>query len=264
MVFGWYGWQLEHPEDWAPVMLTGGRKEGYARIASPEGKSIQVRWRAEKQPPALKPRLDSYLQRLAHDSRRAKAEFWSDLAEHDDYLEYRYRGPGQGRGRLFHCPRSRRVYFVEVAGRRGDGLKPLFLKTVESFDYVADNAELWALLGMAVRLPRGLDVGKRLLMAGRTTLYLERRGVKIEASRWAFGAQLIERHGMEAWARAALGLPRIPAKAEPEGLRFATTRRWPMPHLWGLVRHHPERNQLETLVVRARAEEWRPRWDWLA
>jgi hypothetical protein len=264
VLFAWQGFSLEHPDDWAPALLNGERRRGYARLSSPGKVSLQVRWQHVARRGDLHPSLQAYFKRLERDARRAKLPFKSDVEEDPDGLRYRWVGRGQARGVLFFSERCRRIFWVEAVGERDDSLLPLFRTLSSGFrSQGADGLEQWSLLGLSFRAPAGLSVEEKLFQAGRTRLRLGGKGCRIEAERWGFGTQLAERHGLEGWARDALKLRKAVARAEGGGLRFVHHRRPWMPRREALLALDSDRNQITFLACTFRAEARRPSWDWL-
>lgn len=263
MRFAWQGFRLEHPDDWSPVALSGTRREGYVRLASPTRVAAQIRWKRSPQPGDLSTRLRTYFARLEKDAKRAKQPFKSTSDWDGERLEYRWVGNGQGRGALFASAECGRVFFVEVNGGRKDSLKPPARCLVDGFaSGPVDGREPWALLGLDVSLPEGLVVEKKLLVSGRTGLTFKGRGYRIQADRWGFGAQLLAKHGLEPWARAALHLKRGEALHEHWGIRFAPHGRLGRT-TEALVRFDEFENQMVAVVVRGGRRRRRPEWDWL-
>jgi hypothetical protein len=264
LVFGWQGFSLEHPDDWGPVTLTGTRKEGYVRITSPGRLGLQIRWKEAAGPGELKPRLFSYFDRLARDAKRAKVEFRREHEEDGERLTYRYNGTVHARGALFFSPPCGRVFFLEVVSSRNESFLVPFRQMLGSFQSFGQQPlETWSVLGLQVHLPPGLLVEKRQFLAGRTQLMLSKRGVQVLADRWGFGEQLIQKHGLEAWAAAALAMPRPEIKEEGCGLRLVQKGSLLKPRREALVMLDIDQNQITTLTVASRQSQWRPQWDWL-
>ena len=101
MTFGWQGFQFDHPDDWAPALISGNRHEGYARIASPETLSAQIRWQAQKAGANLEAILTAYLDRLAKDAKKLKTAFKSSFEKVENGFEYKWSGQGNGKGSMF-------------------------------------------------------------------------------------------------------------------------------------------------------------------
>ncbi len=157
------------------------------------------------------------------------------------------------------------MFFLEAVSTKADSLLSPFRAIANSFrsgNGVADR-EPWAIFGLETSLPRGLRVERKEFRAGRTSLVLKGRRVVLRAERWGFGSQLVERHGLEPWARAALVMPRAEVHEEPMGLRLRQARLFPAP-AEALVALQAERNQIVAIVATARDPKWRPEWDWLS
>lgn len=261
MTFAWYGFAIEHPEDWAPVTLTGARQEGYVRIASPGRHSLQVRWKAPNTDVDLSGVLASYLDRLASDAKRAKAEFRSHVDQEESKLTYRYSSSTFGRGAILKSESCGRVFFLESISSKNDSLLPTFRKLLDSFS-TGTERELWALYGLNLRLPKGLTVERKTLQAGRTLLVLNSKKTTIEAQRWGFAEQLVAKHGLEPWARSMLELPKAEGFETDDGIQFSQPGTMLRPPVLAMAKVQPDRNQIATVKVATRDEEWRPQWDW--
>lgn len=261
MTFGWHGFSLEHPEDWAPVAISGHRKEGYVRIGSSGRLSAQVRWKSLGPKPDLSLFLNDYFRRLEKDAKKAGVVFKGERDVTPEEVSYGYRGATFGRG-MIRQGSCGRVFVVEIASTQNDSLKsPLRLAT--SSLRSGNESDLWSVLGLRLTLPRGLEVERREFLSGRTRLWLRNRVVGIAAERWAFADELLKAHPIEDWSRAVLDAERADLTAEAEGLRL----RWrPSPFRpWAeaLVQHQPSLNQLIVVTARTNRKEWRPEWDWL-
>jgi hypothetical protein len=260
LTFGWQGFSIEHPEDWAPVSLTGNRAEGYARIASPGRTCCQVRWKKIRQSGDLSAKIKPYFAKLQRDAKRAKQSFRSETEANDSGIVYRWVGAGQGRGALFFSESCSRVFFLEVVGGRKDSLLPVFGSVQDSFHSADGERELWSLYGLRLSLPKGLRVEMQRFHAGRTTLVFKARGARITAERWAFAEQLVQKHGLEPWARASLNLPKAKLHEAEQGLELSRGGVLPV---HALVAQQEESNQLVTVRVTGISKKWRPSWDWL-
>jgi hypothetical protein len=263
--FGWQGFGLEHPDEWAPVALAGARSEGYVRISGPGPRGLQVRWKSARDPGDLAPRLERYFSRLRRDAARANHAFSHQIDPGREGLDYSYSGVGSGRGRMFYSPSCSRVFVLEAMSSKKDSLLPLVRGATSTFrSYGEAERELWALLGIEASLPSGLIVERKAFLAGRTELALRGRGVRVRVDRWGFAEQLLSRHGFEPWVRATLGASVAgDVREEESGLR-ALGRRGPLRRkVETLARHLPESNQILLLSVEGGGERWRPLWDWL-
>ena len=261
-VFAWQGFSIEHPADFAPATITGARAEGYVRLASAGKLSIQIRWKRSKKPNDLLPSLKEYLAKLERDAKRAKVPFRSEFDREDGRIVYRYTGVGQGRGNLFFSEDCSRVFFLEVIGGRKDALLPAYRHATAGFQSNGSRtSERWSVLGLSFRVPGCMTVDKKLFLAGRTELTLRGRHARVLGSRWAFGNLLIEKHGFEDWARAALNLHGARVEKHERGLSFCTPGI--LRGTYTLVAEPDSNHQIVALQASCRRPEWRPTWDWL-
>jgi hypothetical protein len=263
VTFAWYGFSVEHPEEWAPVTLSGARQEGYVRIASPGRQSLQVRWKASKNDVDLEAVLGVYLDRLSRDAKNAKSEFRSQIDREDSRLTYRYSSVTHGRGAILQSKPCGRVFFIEAISTKNDSLLPAFRKFLDSFEVVCGK-EQWALYGLNLKLPSGLEVDKKVFQAGRTELILSCKAARIEAQRWGFAEQLVAKHGLEPWARSVLELPKSASKTTEAGVEFHRNGSLLKPPVYAIAQIQPDRNQIATVKVTTRDKTWRPAWDWFA
>ena len=262
-VFAWQGFSFEHPVDFAPLAITGTRREGYARLASAGKLNFQIRWKQTKKAGDLMPPLKEYLAKLERDAKKAKIQFRSEFDKTDGAITYRYTGVGQGRGKIFHNEACSRVFFLEVVGARKDALLPAFRELSATFSSEGDlKNERWSIFGLSFCVPGQMSIEKKTFQAGRTELILRGRHARIVATRWGFGNQLIQRHGFEPWARAALSLHDAPVEVQERGLAF--TARGILRATYTLVKLDEAENQIVALQVSCRRPDWRPTWDWLA
>jgi hypothetical protein len=258
LIFAWEGFSLRHPDDWAPVTITGGRSEGYVRIASTGKLACQVRWKHASSAPDLSRRLETYLDRLRADARKAKGKLETHTETEPDALSYQYGGFANGRGRIFYDAATQRVFFVELTSTKADRLGTPFRDIESSFE---TGPERWAVLGLDFTLPGELKVERKNFLSGRTTLVLGNRGVTVEAQRWGFGEQLAAKHGLTPWSMAALEMKGAAVFEQEDRVALERTGIFPT---YGLVKLQKEQNQIVTLKVKTRSPEWRPTWDWLA
>lgn len=259
--FGWQGFGLPLPPDYAPLTLTGNRREGYVRLGSAGRLNLQLRWRAVKGKVNLQSALDAYLDKLKRDAKKAKESFSAEIDDKDGALAYRYTAKGQGRGKIFVSEASGRLVFLEVVGARKDQLLPTFRLVESGFVDYGNEWEVWSILGLRFRAPFHLNLERKLLQAGRTQLQFRSRSLRLEAERWGFGEQLIKKHGLMAWAQAALRIESEPVgiddcriEFEPSGLLKPTS---------AIVSYDEARNQIVALKAVTRNTKRRPTWDWL-
>jgi hypothetical protein len=262
VTFGWEGFSFDHPEDWAPVALSGNRDQGYARVASPGRVILQIRWRRMRRPADATAFLDAYLGRLSRDAKKAKVAFHADRETEDGRTSYRYSGLAYGRGVLFQPPVDGRAFVLEAASTKNDSLQSLLREALGSFRVESSN-DRWSAFGLDLVLPKGLAIERKEFLAGKTRLFMKAKGVKLSAERWGFADQLLARHGLEPWARAILDAERATVSEEDEGLRIDVRGGIGRPGSQSIVRPQLERNQIVVVRSTARDPRWRPQWDWV-
>jgi len=260
-LFAWEGFSFTHPEDWSPVSLTGARAQGYARLQGPGRIGCQVRWQKAPKKLDLDLALDNYFKLLEKDASRAKFKLRTERKLENGQLIYRWVGTTQGRGAILSS--DGRLFILEVVGGRSDSLLPISNSIVESFRSLPAEMECWSLFGMHVRLPRGISPISKSLQSGRTWLTFRPKGVTIEAGRYAFGNELVAKHGLEPWARAALNMPHANAETEGHCLVLTAPPKALRPPSKALVRLDVENNQLLIVRSSSKSPKWNPQWEWL-
>lgn len=260
--FRWQGFEVLLPPEWAPVALIGDRKEGYCRFGSPGSLNCQIRWKSAKPGAKLKDSLFSYFRLLQKESKKAKTTLSSEFEELDGRIHYKWRGHARGRGELFFSETCSRVFFIEVVGTKKDSLAGA-KDIVASFRSEGKGGkDRWSVLGLKVCFPSAVSLDKRQFQAGRTILTVSAPGFRAEASRWGFGEQLVKKHGLEPWARAAFGLGTQPCQESENGLVFDRSS-FLGPRQRTLVRLEKDLNQITAVKATFRKPKWRPEWDWL-
>lgn len=259
MIFAWQGFRIEHPDDWAPALISGSRQEGYARIASPEAASYQIRWREAKKGANLRRNLDEYLSKLGKDAKKLKTKFTSQVDEVDGKLHYRWTGAGNGKGALLEA--GGRTFFLEASSTSNKSVQGAFRDLLDSFQLAEGDCELWSVFSLAVNLRAGLLVDKQLFHSGRTRVEWQDRKGRIIAERWGFGEQILAKHTFEEWAKNSMAMPKAKVKVVESGLELAQSK--PLLKMYGLAKFDVEQNQLTTLKVISRSSKERPAWDWL-
>lgn len=222
---------------------------------------MQIRWKASKPSVDLSSVLAAYLDRLDHDAKAAKKPFRSDFDDSAARITYRYSSTMHGRGAIFQSEVSGRVFFLEAVSSKTDSLLPSFRKLLDEFS-VDTAEERWALYGLKLKLPKGLDIERKVLESGRTLLGLAHKKAHVEAQRWGFAEQLVAKHGLEPWARSMLQMPKADVTASGCGIQLSQAGSLLKPPVTAMVTVQPDRNQIATIKVTTRDAEWRPSWDW--
>ncbi|AIE87835.1 hypothetical protein [Fimbriimonas ginsengisoli] len=262
MTFGWEGFSFDHPDDWAPVVLTGNREQGYARLSSSGRIIIQIRWKRMKRPADAAGFLDTYLAKMERDARKGKGGFRSERSEDNGRLTYRYSGDNFGKGALFQPPDDGRAFVLEVASTKDDSLGPLLRQALGSFR-TDPQVDRWSAFGLDVVLPKGLEVERKDFRAGKTLVSFKAKRVRLSAERWGFADQLLAKHGLEPWARAIFDAKGAAVTAEGDGIRLTIPTTPIRPGTEAIVRPQLERNQIVVIRSTTRDAKWRPQWDWL-
>lgn len=263
MRFGGFGISIEHDDEWGPTSLSGDRLAGYVRIAGDED-ALQLRWqRFSGSQSDLSQPLKSYFERLKRDAERSHVKFVSRSTVVHDRIEFSYRAVSHGLGFVVFDEPSARLVIAEVTSTRGKAsLTSLFKSLVRTFKLEHDP-ETWALLGLEIQTPYGLELSRRTLLAGKVSLELKSKVAEIEATRWSFAEQLVAKHGIENWARSTLGLDKAKLVQSDDGLELKESGGFMKAPQIALVKINSARNEICTLRVRSGEAKWYPQWTWL-
>ncbi len=196
--------------------------------------------------------LDRYLDRLARDARRKRCPFSRSV----DGQQYQYRGELDGEGAIF-ATRDRRIAFLEAVGDSSTARRRVLARAQNSFE--VGERDRWSVLGLDLTLPRPLRVERKEFLAGRTSLVLSRRGVRVVAERWGLAESLLAQTDLQMWARNRLGNG---WRVEADGPGLRGGRSTPFGNEEAIVVHQPKANQITLIRTRSRSVEWRPQWDW--
>ncbi len=250
MIFGWQGFQLDLPEGFAPVALTGNASEGYARLVGERDRVFQVRWLRLRPGATLEATVEAYLARLQKDAKRAKRNFSFTI----DDGRYRLSGDAPGWGGWVQG--AERGYILEVSGK--SAALPLLRRGLDTF---CEGTELWtwSVNDLVLRLPVQFKLEKSKFFAGKTELEFKRpRSLgHLIGQRWGFASRLLKDRSASDWAKSLLGWPGATVSEEPQGIRLSVRGRD------ALVLHDFQEDRLTVLSGPSRRIEWRPRWEWI-
>jgi hypothetical protein len=258
LTFAWQGFQSEIPEDWAPAVLSGSRREGYVRLAAPDVLSLQIRWKQSNRTAPRESDLVSYLARLERDSKRFKKPFRSSFQALDDEYRYSWTGSGNGAGAYFHL--GDRAFFLEASATNNRSTHGSLQRFRSSFNQREGETERWQLLGLAIQIPTGAELSRDVLQSGRTRLEFVAPRTSIFAERWGFGAQIVARHSLADWSKETAEMKSATVTEVERGLHLQQSGLKPTE---ALVEFDPTTNQIRLLKVSSRQDRWKPQWDWL-
>ncbi len=256
---------MRHPEDWAPVALTGNRDAGYVRLQGSGRLGGQVRWQRSQKSADLERLADDYFRLLKRDAKRARVVPRLDRkTDTMGGVGYWFSGAFQHRGSIVASPDGR-IFLIEAFGGTSDSLMPPLGAMLREFGWTLSKPfEAWALFGLHLVLPTGLSPSAKVLQSGRTWLTFKPKRATIEAGRYAFGEELVQRHGLEGWARAALALGDAEAAQEEGGVRLHRAGSKLKPTVEALIRLESAQNQIVAVRSAYHNAKWKPEWRWLA
>lgn len=208
--------------------------------------------------------LDRYLGALDMDARKRKVDFNSSAEEDDGQLHYRWTAHLQARGTVVQADDGR-VFFVELTGSRKQQLLPLVRPLRASFAVADPDAmQLWAMMGLHVRLPSEFRLEKADLKTGQSVLRLRAKRCSIMMSRQALvgedmaGKSFAEtlRDRFESMGSVEeVSATRVAVEVHPKRSLF-------LYRAGSLHQHEPETNQIVTLGWVTMRRRWRPDWAW--
>lgn len=260
MVFGRYRFSFQHPEDFAPATLSGARAKGFVRLQADADRQIYVRWfpTPKGDVSGLSGVLRSELDRLGKQAKRRNERFTTNLEDAGGILRFGFSGSQFFAG--FGLTTARQTYVIAATGKTTTAARRLADSLIESFDADAER-DRWAMLGLDVSTPGQLRVMDQTLLSGRTTLTLGGRGVKVKLERWALAKQILDRHELDEWGRATLGLSHATVEEVERGVSLSQST-WFGATTTALLDVDAERNQIQLIQSTSRHAQWKPTWDW--
>jgi hypothetical protein len=263
LAFAWYGIELDLDDEWAPVSIEGDQKQGYARLGSTRAHQVQLRWDTVAKAPSISDSLERYLARIGKDSRKAAFTKEINVASESE-ASYRYSGRASARGSIRYIPDRNLVVLVECVTPGKDSLSAAHQKISSSLKVDCGDLYHWQVLGLNVYLPKDLEVGKRQLFAGRTTIqFTAGKHTLVTAERWGLASELLAKHDFLEWARAALELPRANITDEDVGIRLVQKGHLLTRTQTALVGLYPKENRIQSVKVQSNRSEWNPEWRWI-
>lgn len=198
------------------------------------------------------------------DARKRKVEFNSSEEEDEGQLHYRWTAHLQARGTVVQADDGR-VFFVELTGSRKQQLLPMIRPIRTTFQVADPDAlQLWAMMGLRVRVPSEFRLEKADLKTGQTVLRLRAKRCTLLVSRQALvaeggaGNSFVEnlRTRFEPMATVeAVSDTRVAVDVHPRRSLF-------LYRAGSLHQHEPETNQIVTLGWVTMRRKWRPEWAW--
>jgi len=245
------------------VSITGDARAGYCRLASHKTYQIQLRWEPVASLEALQQGVRKYLSKLSKDQRGAQAKF--EIEQHGaTSLTYRFQGRSTSRGiALLHGERKLGV-MAEVVSAKGENLASAHQRIASGVSIQSKELLVWEVLGLRAKVPKDLTLSKRNFLAGRTDLEFSRgRLPGLVASRWGLAFDLLAKHELPDWAKAALDLPRATVEEVEEGVLLRQQNRLSGERT-AIVRVVPEDNKILAIRSKTGHATCQPRWEWLA
>lgn len=240
MTFGWYGWTFEHPDDWAPTLLSGDRREGFVRLNGPGGEVCGLRWSTGK---GRGDTLEKYRAQLAKEARKAK----KPLRFEGDEEGFKYDAGVRGRGRILRA--GDRAAIVEVRAETTRKLDDRPLTTLA-------DGETWAVLGLISRFADPQRLVRRQFYSGRTVLELRGKGTETTIERWGLADTLLRGRTLLDWSVARVNDGRLTARETEDGVVFDGASLLRKRRV--LVRHDAAENRILLADVLARRPDRLP------
>jgi hypothetical protein len=257
-MFAWQGFAFPLGDRWRPSVLSGAYQQGYVCLESDDELIWQIRWKQGRPPASLGARANEYLSKIERVAKRRKQPFSSIVHESDNRADYEWHADHKGYGTVRYEPQTRRVFMIELSGRKQESLKREMRSSISDFEDIAGATLPWSVLGLNVALPRNFKLHSWKMVSGRITLSFRSRGWSLQAERWAFANQLVQKHGLQNWSMEAAGIRSC--VEHPLGIELK--QQTVFGQRSALVRHFPDSNKI--ILIKARhPKRSRLEWDWI-
>lgn len=230
------------------------------RLESGADLIFQARWKMGKRPESLNRRALDYLGGLEKGARRRRLPFTCEVNPTNAATDFHWHSEHKGYGRALFDSLSSRTFLIELSGPKQKSFKREARDMISGFQVPDRDTLRWELLDLRVELPKLFVLGGVGLLSGKVTLNFRRRGWQLVVERWGFAEQLIQKHGLAAWAKSATGLP--PVEESENRVTLAKAARLHRKPQTAYVDFQREANKL--IILRAthpRADT--PKWDWI-
>src|SRR5437762_990052 len=229
ITIGWQGVSLRVPEDWSPVSVSAEGETGYLRIASPDTRSVEIKWEEARGTVSVPEALERYLKKLRRAARKSRQELTVKLRPRS---LSNLRPPGQapsayrwvaegpnarhGCGVVWHCGECRRMVIAELLGGLEDDLSlaaPV-LKSVE--EHGRDGWNTWGMYGLVMQVPDDYKIEGYQLLSGYLKFAFRRKASRLMVERWGLANIALKGVTVRDWflGREAQRLSRFKFKVE--------------------------------------------------
>src|SRR5438067_11624270 len=128
---GWQGVSVRVPEEWSPVSVSGEGETGYLRVASPDTRSLEIKWEETKGAVSVPDALARYFKKLRRTAKKTRHELkirerpkqiGSLRPQNQAPISYTWEADRRALGVIWHCSECRRMVSAGVVGMGEDDL----------------------------------------------------------------------------------------------------------------------------------------------
>lgn len=208
ITIGWQGVTVRVPEEWSPVAVSSEGEGGYMRIASPDTRSVEIKWQMAKQAPSLPQALERYFKQLRRTAKRARHELV--IKERPKSLRgirpqeqapigYSWEADRKALGVIWHCGECRRLVIAELIGQPEDDLSlaPRVLASIA--EHGREGWNTWGMYGLAVDVPAVFRLERHQLMSGYLKFAFRHKASTLQVERWGLANVALKGAQLEEW-----------------------------------------------------------------
>ena len=233
------------PEDWSPVLVSGEGPSGHLRIASPDSRVLEIKWKEVRGSASVPANLENYRRTLERIARRNRVELTWRLRpkqltairpQRQQPIPYAWEATHRAYGVIWHCPHCLRMVTAEVAGDPDADFSvvPDILRSIS--DHAEGDWITWALYGLEFEAPKRFQLERTRLKTGHVEFQFRHAGRILWAERWGLARLALKQTDLKTWWTAQwaerLGRYRVEWEEAPvdghRGLRLIGTER-PLP-----------------------------------
>jgi len=204
---GWQGVSVRVPEEWSPVSVSGEGEAGYLRIASPDTRSLEIKWEETKGSVSVPDALERYFKKLKRTAKKTRHDL--RIRERPKHLgslrppnqapiSYSWEADRRALGVIWHCGECRRLVIAELVGMLEDDLSLAaeILKSIHEHGEGGWNT--WGLYGLAVDVPAEFRIESQQLTTGYLKLTFRHRAQMLVVERWGLANVVLKGGSSEA------------------------------------------------------------------
>jgi hypothetical protein len=205
---GWQGVSVRVPEEWSPVSVSGEGETGYLRVASPDTRSLEIKWEETKGAVSVPDALARYFKKLARTAKKSRhvltikerpKQLGSLRPQNQAPISYSWEADRRALGVIWHCGDCRRLVIAELVGAADDDLSlaRTILKSIA--EHGRDGWNTWGLYGLVIAVPAEYRIESQQLTTGYLKLAFRHRAQALVVERWGLANVVLKEVSAARW-----------------------------------------------------------------